>query len=127
MAEIHEQLEGEGLVKQAQVTLITGRLNALGRLYLTGRRLVFLKMNPLFMGFGAIGAALGVAMKPKKVAVDIPVSDISSVSKDKFGPLGRTALAVNRANGEVVKFAVKDYDEWAEAVESARAAQGPGG
>jgi hypothetical protein len=82
-------------------------------------------MNPLFMAFGAIGAALGVARKPKRLRFDIPVSEISDVSEDKVG-LAKNVLAVSRSSGEVVKFNVKNNDDWAEALRRARAAEAPG-
>jgi hypothetical protein len=124
MAEIHEQLQSEGVTREDYATWVRGAFNFPGRLYLTGRRLVFLQVNPLFMAFGAIGAALGVARKPKKLRFDIPVNEISDVSKDKVG-LAKNVLAVRRSSGEVVKFNVKNNDEWAEALRSARAGEAP--
>jgi hypothetical protein len=125
MAEIHDQLASEGIVKEGQAASMRGPFGASGRLYLTGRRLVFLKMNPLFMAFGAIGAALGVATKPKKVQFDIPLSEIGEVAKEKAG-LARSILAVSRSGGEVAKFGVKDFEGWADAVRSAKDAQATG-
>lgn len=124
MAAIHEQLQSEGIAREDYATWVRGAFNFPGRLCLTGRRLVFLQMNPLFMAFGAIGAALGVARKPKKLRFDIPLSEISDVSEDKVG-LAKNVLAVSRSNGEVVKFNVKNNDEWAQALRGARAAEAP--
>ena len=124
MAEIHDQLESEGVVREGYAAAVKGAFGLPGRLYLTGRRFVFLQSNPLFFAFGAAGAALGVAKKPKNLKLDIAVGEISDVSTEKFG-MTKNALTVTRSNGEVAKFNVKDNDEWAAALRGAQAPASP--
>jgi hypothetical protein len=120
MAEIHDQLESEGIVREGYAAAVRGAFGLPGRLYLTGRRLVFLQTNPLFFAFGAAGAALGVAKKPKNLKLDLPVGEITDVSTEKFG-MTRNALTVTSASGEVAKFNVKDNEEWAQALRGGQA------
>jgi hypothetical protein len=119
MAEIHDQLQAEGIVKQAFATMIKGKRAVPGRLYLTSKRLVFLQANPVLSAFGAIGGLLTATVKPKRVGVEIPLPGITGVQRGKFG-INKNLLEVSRAGGEPVKFAVK-YEEWEQALQGATA------
>jgi hypothetical protein len=117
MAEIHDQLAAEGIVKETQTSRIHGKLATYGRLYVTNERVVFLRTNPLLGGLGAIGGALMALVKPKKVTVDIPRSSITGVQRGKYGP-NKNILEISYAGSdEPAKFAVKPYEEWAAAVQ----------
>jgi hypothetical protein len=126
VAEIHEQLETEGIAKEDYAPWMRGPFAFPGRLYLTDRRLVFLQINPAFMVFGAAGAGLGVAKKPKKLRFDFPLGEID-VSKEKGPGLAKHVLAVSRPGGEGAKFTSKDCDAWVEAIRAAKSAGAPAG
>jgi hypothetical protein len=117
MAEIHDQLQAEGIVKEAFATMIKGKRGSSGRLYLTSKRLVFLKSSPILGAFGAIGGLLTATLKPKKVEVEIPVDAITGVQRGKFG-INKNILEVSHGDDDPARFAVK-YDEWEAAVQGA--------
>jgi hypothetical protein len=119
MAEIHDQLQAEGVVKETFGTIIKGKRAVPGRLYLTSQRLVFLQANPVLALFGAIGGLLTATVKPKRVGVDIPLAGITGVTRGKFG-INKNILEVSRAGAEPVRLAVK-YDEWEQALQGATA------
>jgi hypothetical protein len=117
MAEIHDQLAAEGIVKEAQGSMIKGRLAVYGRLYLTSTRLVYLQSNRALSAFGALGALAMGLLKPKKLVVDIPLNSITGVTRGKYGP-NKNILEVSHSGGDPVKFAVR-YDEWEQALQGA--------
>jgi hypothetical protein len=119
MAEIHDQLQAEGVVKEALATMIKGKRAVPGRLYLTSQRLVFLQANPVLSAFGAIGGLLTASVKPKRLGVEIPLPGITRVQRGKFG-ITKNLLEVSRAGGEPVRFAVK-YEEWEQALSATAA------
>jgi hypothetical protein len=117
MAEIHDQLAAEGIVKETMCSMLKGRRAVFGRLYVTQKRIVFLQSNSLLAAFGALGAVLMGVIKPNKVAIEIPRSSVTGVARGKYGP-NKNILEVSYANAEgPARFAVKPYEEWAAAVE----------
>ena len=118
MAEIHDQLQAEGLTKEAFATMLRGRRGLMGRLYLTNQRLVFLQSNQFLMAFGAIGGLLMGVVKPKKLALEIPLASITGIERGKFG-INKNVLEISYGADEPARFAVK-YDEWEAAINGAR-------
>src|SRR5437870_2735398 len=115
MAEIHDQLQAEGVVKEAFGTMIKGKRAFSGRLYLTSRRLVFLKSNPFLGAFGALGGLLTATLKPKNIEIEIPLEAITGVQRGKFG-INKNILEISHSDGDPARFAVK-YEEWEQAIQ----------
>lgn len=115
MAEIHDQLAAEGVLKESASTSIKGKRAVLGRLYVTKERVVFLKANPLFLSFGAIGGLLFGSIKPKKVELDIPRSAITGVARGTFGR-NKNIIEISYGQEKPARFPVKSYEEWAAAI-----------
>jgi hypothetical protein len=63
VAQIHDELRTEGVVKEGRAIRMSGKMGLYGRLWLTSERLVFLQSNRLFMGFGARARARCAVVK----------------------------------------------------------------
>jgi hypothetical protein len=120
VSEIHDQLQAEGVVKEGRAMMIMGKRGIQGRLYVTADRLVFLTSSSMFGAFGAIGAVLSATVKPKKIKLEIPLAAISGVQRGKFG-MNKNIVEVSHGDGDPARFAVRPYDEWAQAIQGAGA------
>ena len=125
MAEIHDQLAAEGILKEGMCPMIKGRRGVFGRLYVTEKRIVFLKSNQLLMAFGAIGGILTGVIKPTKLEVEIPREAVTGVERGKYG-MNKNIIEISYRGADApARFTVKPYEEWAAAVQpSAPAAAG---
>jgi hypothetical protein len=109
MAAIHDELEAEGIQYYSDGAYLTrGRLGA-GRFYVTGKRVVFLRQNPLFSLGGVIGAVLAAKVKPKKVGLDVPLSAITGVQRGTV-VRNKNVLEISHGNDKPSRIAVKSYD-----------------
>ena len=109
------QLEpGEQIVKEGKgSTYIKGKLNnSQGNLVLTNRRLVFDQMSPIVYMFGILGMLLLGPLLPKKTVVNLPLGQIASFSRGKFG-LNKNVMVLGTADGTQYRFGVSKFDQWA--------------
>jgi len=108
--------QDENLIKEETVSYIKNKLHVqFGRMYLTTKRLVFVKnMNPFFGLIGMLFKSLRGG-----VLFDIPLSDISSYENVKYG-LNKKVLGLKLTDGRELKFALSSkYEEWEQAFKSA--------
>jgi hypothetical protein len=124
MAQVHDELQAEGIVKEGRGVRMSGKMGFTGRVVLTNQRLVFLQANRLLMGFGLLGALFGQLMKPKNAAVSIPLSSITDVQRTKYA-MNKNIMEISYGEGESARISVTPYEEWEQAVQSARAAAAP--
>jgi hypothetical protein len=120
MAKIRDQLQAEGVVKEARSHMIKGMRASSGLLYLTSRRLVFVKTNAAFGAFGLVGGLLGALIKPSNVTADIPLEDVTGVQRGKFGR-NNSILEISQGMGDSFRFSVKGFEEWEQAIQDTKA------
>jgi hypothetical protein len=117
VAEIHNQLQAEGIVKVGHCMLIDGKRAHSGHLYVTRERVVFLKANAGLGAFGAIGGLPKATMTPSNAAADIPLREITGVERGKFGR-NKNILEISGSDGNSVRFVASPYEEWEQAVKA---------
>ena len=120
VAQIHDELRAEGVVKEGRAVRMSGKMGFYGRLWLTSQRLVFLQSSRLFMAFGALGALLGQVIKPRKMAISIPLTSITDVQRTKYA-MNKNIMEITYNGGDAARISVTPYEEWEQAVQSARA------
>ena len=109
MAAIHDELDSEGIQYFSDGAYLTRARLGAGRFYVTTKRVVFLRQNPLFSLLGGIGGLLSAKVTPKKVGLEVAVSDITGVQRGTFGPR-KDILEISHGNDKPSRFAVKNYD-----------------
>jgi hypothetical protein len=110
MAAIHDELEAEVIQYVSDGAYITrGRIGA-GKFYVTGKRVVFLRQNPAFSLFGAIGGLLSAKVEPKKVGFDVPLSAVTGVEQRTFGRAKSGVELSYTGADKPAKFIVKTYE-----------------
>ncbi|HEX6819091.1 MAG TPA: hypothetical protein VF120_12005 [Ktedonobacterales bacterium] len=105
---------GEQIVKEdKRSTYIKGKMNSSqGSLALTSQRLVFDRMSPVAYLFGALGMLLLGPLLPKKTVVSLPLGQIASFSRGKYG-FNKNVVVLGTADGAEYRFGVSKYDQWA--------------
>ncbi|MDP2624574.1 MAG: hypothetical protein Q8P27_00125, partial [Candidatus Peregrinibacteria bacterium] len=97
------------IVKEETALYIKSKLNVqAGRIYLTNKRLVFIKsMNPMF---GLIG--LLAKVNRGGLLFDIPRKDITRCENLKYG-LNKKVMGLTLVDGQEIKFIISsDYTTW---------------
>jgi len=94
-------------------------------IYLTDKRLIVIPENVKMQGFGLSGAAMAAAWNKVSESltkdlgvVSFPLEKVSSVKSCKFG-LFRKAILINSSDGEMVKLAARNLNEWEGAITKA--------
>jgi hypothetical protein len=124
MAEIHDQLAAEGILKEGLCPMLKGRRGVFGRLYVTEKRIVFLKSNQFLMAFGALGSILMGVLKPSKLEVEIPREAVTGIERGKYG-MNKNIIEISyRGAAEPARFTVKPYEEWAALIQPSASAAG---
>jgi hypothetical protein len=127
MAQIHDELRAEGVVKDGSAVSLTGgdqaglRLASYGRAYLTSERLVFLQYSRWFSAFGLLGVLGRYLSKPRKVAISIPLASITDLERTKYAA-NKSIMAITYDDGDTARITLTPYEEWEQAVQSARTA-----
>jgi len=99
------------VIARCNGTIIRGKLNVqLGRYELTSSRLTFFGKSKAFMMFGLLGALLALLSKGKR-ALDIELSQITSIARSKYG-FNKKILDVTLADGTVHRLGLDKFEEF---------------
>lgn len=90
-----------------------GLKNRMGSIWLTNKRLLFVKMNPFLAPlFGLLGFLLDHFLsKNRQPALDMPLRDIMSFEHSSFG-LNKKVILFHTRQGEIKLGLNKSYEEW---------------
>lgn len=93
---------GEGIIKEEGAMYLKSVLNAQrGRLYLTTKRVLFLK------AVNSIQSLVGVSA----VVCNIPRGAVKGISQSNQG-FNKNVLVISVSNGSQYRFLVNDYSSW---------------
>ena len=109
-----ELASDETIVREEMATWIQGSFKAvLGRVYLTNRRFIFVKMNflliPLFGILGFLIERIWPGMN--KVAFEVPLREISTFEPSQHG-LNKKVILLHTSKGDQKIGVTKAYAEW---------------
>jgi hypothetical protein len=104
--------DGEQKVKRSNATYITGRLKvAPGALILTDRRVAFEQRSRFVTAFGLLGYLVLGSLLPRKIVVNLPLSQIASFARGQYGR-NRNVVAILARDGSQYQFGAT-FDDWA--------------
>ncbi len=117
--------DGEQVLKEdGSARYAKGRLNVSpGKLMLTNQRLGFERNNPVAAAFGLLGMLLLGPLLPRKLVVDLPLGQLASFARGKYG-INQNVVVVNALDGAEYKFVVSKFDAWAPLLAQAGIPQG---
>lgn len=108
-----EKINQEGILLEESALWNIKKLNAQpGRIYLTTKRIAFKKnANPF------AGPLLKIFLKRQDThfAQNLPIEKIKDITQESFG-VNKNILAITLENDSVVKFSVKDFNQWKEKI-----------
>ena len=107
--------DGEQLLKAEPGRIVRSKLSVrYGILSLTDRRLVFDRRNSIAASFGLLGALLDPIL-PRAVEADLPLSEIASFTRSKYGR-NQNAVGLTMREGKEYRVIVSNFDAWAAAL-----------
>jgi len=115
--------DGEQLIKAEGARYAKGKLNVMpGVLTLTDRRFVFDQRNAVASAFGLLGALILGPILPRRVVVDLPLGQIASFARGKYG-INQNVVVVTTPEGQEYRFLVSKFDAWTPVLAQARIPQ----
>jgi hypothetical protein len=116
--------DGEQVFKEdGSARYAKGKLNVSpGKLVLTNQRLGFERNNPVAAAFGLLGLLLLSPILPRKLVVDLPLGQIASFTRGKYG-INQNVVVVSAHDGAEYRFIVSKFDAWAPVLAQARIPQ----
>jgi hypothetical protein len=116
--------DGEQVLKEdGSARYSKGKLNVSpGKLVLTNQRLGFERNNPVAAAFGLLGMLLLSPILPRKLVVDLPLGEIASFARGKYG-INQNVVVVTTREGQEYRFIVSKFDAWTPVLAQARIPQ----